>query len=84
MTVVRREPELRRIAVEGLQMIRNAFVAVALAGCSGQLPAPRSEGERLYRARCTGCHRAYDPSEKSDWPRIVDKMQAEKKTHLSA
>ena len=42
-----------------------------------------SEEERTYRSKCTSCHRAYEPSERKDWPRILDKMQAEKKTHLN-
>ena len=42
-----------------------------------------SEGERLYRAKCTSCHRIYEPGERKDWPAVLDKMEAEKKVHLS-
>jgi hypothetical protein len=42
-----------------------------------------SEGESLYRAKCTSCHRFYEPSERRDWPAVLDKMEAEKKVHLS-
>jgi len=38
----------------------------------------------VYRAKCTSCHRAYEPGERNDWPAILDRMNAEKKTHLSA
>jgi hypothetical protein len=41
-----------------------------------------SEGERLYRAKCTSCHRLYEPGERKDWPAVLDKMEAEKKVHL--
>lgn len=34
-------------------------------------------------AKCTSCHRAYDPGARKDWPRVLDKMQAEKKAHLT-
>jgi hypothetical protein len=43
-----------------------------------------SEEERTYRSKCTSCHRAYAPGERKDWPRVLDKMQAEKKTRLTA
>lgn len=42
-----------------------------------------SEGERLYRAKCTSCHRMYEPGERKDWPAVVDKMLANRKVHLS-
>jgi mono/diheme cytochrome c family protein len=42
-----------------------------------------SEGERLYRAKCTSCHRTYEPGERRDWVRVVDKMEANRKVHLS-
>ena len=42
-----------------------------------------SSAERLYRAKCTSCHRAYEPAERKDWARQIDKMEALKKVHLS-
>lgn len=54
------------------------------ASCSSAPSRPLSEEERLYRAKCTSCHRAFDPGQRKDWPAVLDKMQAEKKTHLSA
>jgi Dihaem cytochrome c len=56
---------------------------LAAAACTSAPSRPLSEEERLYRAKCTSCHRAYAPGERKDWPAILDKMQAEKKTRLS-
>jgi hypothetical protein len=56
---------------------------LAAAACSSTPSRPLSEEERLYRAKCTSCHRAFDPGQRKDWPAVLDKMQAEKKTHLS-
>jgi len=56
---------------------------LAASACSSAPSRPLSEEERLYRAKCTSCHRAFDPGQRKDWPAIVDKMQAEKKTHLT-
>jgi hypothetical protein len=60
-----------------------ALAIAALAACSSAPSRPMSEEERTYRSKCTSCHRAFAPAERKDWPRILDKMQAEKKTHLS-
>lgn len=43
-----------------------------------------SAGERLYRSKCTSCHRAYSPGERKDWPAVIDKMEANRKVHLDA
>ena len=53
------------------------------AACSSAPSRPMSQEERTYRSKCTSCHRAYAPGERKDWPRVLDKMQAEKKTHLT-
>jgi hypothetical protein len=42
-----------------------------------------TEGERLYRAKCTSCHRLYEAAERKDWPAVIDRMEAEKKVHLA-
>jgi mono/diheme cytochrome c family protein len=64
--------------------VRRRWALLLLAAaCSSAPSRPLSEEERLYRAKCTSCHRAYDPGARKDWPRVLDKMQAEKKTHLS-
>lgn len=56
---------------------------LAAAACTSAPSRPLSPEERLYRAKCTSCHRAFDPGERKDWPAVLDKMQAEKKTHLT-
>jgi hypothetical protein len=63
--------------------IRSVLVLSLAAACSSAPSRPLSEEERTYRAKCTSCHRAYEPGERRDWPVILDRMQAEKKTHLN-
>lgn len=60
-------------------------VLLLAAACSGAPSRPMGEGERLYRAKCTSCHRAYEPHEQTPerWSQTLDKMEAEKKVHLS-
>jgi hypothetical protein len=43
-----------------------------------------SDGERTYRAKCTACHRLYQPSEQTpaQWANTLDKMEALKKVTL--
>ena len=65
-------------------MKRWLALLLATAACSSAPSRPLSEEERLYRAKCTSCHRAFDPAQRKDWPAVLDKMQAEKKTHLTA
>jgi len=45
-----------------------------------------SDGERMYLAKCTSCHRVYEPAEETpaQWAKEVDKMEALKKVTLSA
>jgi len=62
---------------------RRLLLLLAAAACSSAPSRPLSSEERLYRAKCTSCHRAFDPGERKDWPKAVDRMQAEKKTHLT-
>lgn len=64
-------------------MKRTALALAVLAACSSAPSRPMSEEERTYRSKCTSCHRAFQPTERKDWPRVLDKMQAEKKTRLS-
>ena len=62
----------------------RAGIALSMAAaCSSAPSRPLSEEERTYRAKCTSCHRAYEPAERKDWPTILDRMQAEKKTNLN-
>lgn len=56
-------------------------LALALAaGCAGA-PAQPAAGDagdpaRLYRAKCTACHRAYEPGRRtaSRWMAVLDRM----------
>jgi len=63
--------------------VRAGLVLSMAAACSSAPSRPLSEEERTYRAKCTSCHRAYEPGEQKDWPAVLDRMQAEKKTHLN-
>jgi hypothetical protein len=64
-------------------VIRRAALILMTLGCSSAPSHPLSQEERLYRAKCTSCHRMYEPGERKDWPAVVDRMQAERKTHLT-
>jgi mannose-6-phosphate isomerase-like protein (cupin superfamily) len=64
-------------------VIRGALLLLLAAACSSAPSHPLSEEERLYRSKCTSCHRAYEPGERKDWPQVIDKMQAERKTRLT-
>jgi hypothetical protein len=63
--------------------MRLTVLFLLLAGCAAGPSRPLSEEERVYRAKCTSCHRMYEPGERHDWPQVLDKMQAEKKTRLT-
>lgn len=73
---------MKRAALTGF-----ALAAACLASaCTGGKPrAPMSSGERLYLAKCTACHSAYEPAAYSykQWTDNVDEMVAEKKVTLS-
>ncbi|TMA23356.1 MAG: hypothetical protein E6J88_12865 [Deltaproteobacteria bacterium] len=64
----------------------TVIIALLVAACSSAPSRPMSSGERLYRAKCTSCHRVYEPHEQtpSQWAATLDKMEAEKKVHLTA
>ena len=64
-------------------MKRAALLLLLAVACSSAPSHPMSQEERLYRSKCTSCHRAYEPVERRDWPSVIDRMQAEKKTRLS-
>lgn len=68
-------------------MRRASLLLLALAACSSGRPrGPMSDGERTYRAKCTACHKAYEPHERTpaEWEKAVDHMEALKKVTLSA
>ena len=61
------------------------FVLSSACGAgSGALVANRSPGERLYRARCAGCHRLYEPGQydANGWHHQLDTMGT--RAHLGA
>ena len=60
-------------------------MALSLAACTGMPRSPMSDGKRLYLAKCTSCHAAYEPAVHSPevWRANVDKMEGLKKVHLS-
>jgi hypothetical protein len=62
---------------------RAALFLLGAVACSSAPSRPMSEEERAYRAKCTSCHRPYAPGERKDWPQVLDKMEAEKKTRLT-
>jgi cytochrome c5 len=62
-----------------------ALLALAAAACSSGKPrGPMSDGERMYLSKCTACHSAYEPGERSaqSWVKAMDDMERLKKTHL--
>lgn len=65
--------------------MRKIALLVLAAACSSAPSRPMSSGERLYRSKCTSCHRVHEPHEYTpqQWAGIIDKMEAEKKVHLS-
>lgn len=44
-----------------LRRVILGLLYVSLTACEATLPEPDSEGARLYRQRCSGCHRLYHP-----------------------
>jgi hypothetical protein len=52
---------------------------VAAAACDARLPEPDSPGARLYKERCSGCHRLYAPQlmKPEMWRLTVKRMQGE-------
>ena len=52
-----------------------SLAALACAGAPAQQGGP-ADGERLYRSRCTACHRAYPPSsrDRASWAKLLEKM----------
>jgi hypothetical protein len=70
-----------------------AALVAALLACAGASPAPATAGgdrgagggeaERLYRSKCSGCHRAYEPSSRTQaqWRNVLSRMIP--KAHLT-
>ncbi len=53
-----------------------ALAALACAGAPAGSAGPDAAGDRLYRSRCSACHRAYPPSsrDRAAWAQILPKM----------
>ncbi len=47
--------------VRGLRSVILGLLCASLIACETTLPESDSEGARLYRQRCSGCHRLYHP-----------------------
>lgn len=66
---------------------RIAALALLMAAACSSAPPRGSlpEGERLYRAKCSSCHRTYEPRDQTPdrWTKTVDKMIALKKVTLT-
>ena len=64
-----------------------AGLAALLAAACGSLPprAPMSDGQRLYLAKCTSCHDAYEPHDYTprQWRNAIREMEADKRIHLA-
>jgi hypothetical protein len=74
--------------------MRTVLLAVALvaAACAGAPAAPAggsagagpADPAQLYRAKCSGCHRPYDPASRSraQWAAVFSRMA--RRAHLTA
>lgn len=61
-----------------------ACAGLALAACAGAPAAPGAQApDRLYRQKCSGCHRPYEPSSRTraQWQEAMGRMAP--KAHLS-
>ena len=65
--------------------MRASLLALALAAlvvasaCAGSAPARNEaapDAARLYRTKCTACHRAYEPGSRraEEWTAVLDRM----------
>jgi mono/diheme cytochrome c family protein len=63
-----------------LTAVALAFAALACAGAPAAEAGP-AQAERLYRSKCSACHRAYPPSsrDRAAWGAILPKMAARAK-----
>lgn len=61
------------------RLLLGAVAWAGLAGCEAGLPEPDSAGARLYRERCSGCHRLYHPGllTPETWRFMLDRMDVE-------
>ena len=45
----------------GLRSLILGLLCAGITACETALPEPDSVGAQLYRQRCSGCHRLYQP-----------------------
>lgn len=70
-----------------ITLIVPLLVVVLLGACSSSVnntsvgTTKFSEGKELYVAKCTACHRAYEPElhTKQEWQKILDEMGSKAK-----
>jgi mono/diheme cytochrome c family protein len=66
--------------------VKRLLALVLLCACGGGRPrGPMSDGQRMYLSKCTSCHSAYEPAERTPlkWADAIDEMEAKKKVHLA-
>jgi mono/diheme cytochrome c family protein len=61
-----------------MRALLAALAAASALACAGA-PAPQTgpaQGERLYRSKCAGCHRAYPPQQldAERWAEVLGRM----------
>jgi hypothetical protein len=63
----------------GVAALGLALAATVALGCQTELPEATSPGATLYRTRCQGCHRLYQPGlmTAAMWRVQVERMQRE-------
>ncbi len=61
--------------MRALVVVAFTLAALACAGAPAQ-QGGSAQGERLYRSRCSACHRAYPPSsrDRAAWAEVMSKM----------
>lgn len=67
------------------RLLAGSLLALACACTGGKPRAAMTDGQRMYLAKCTACHSAYEPSEypPKAWVAAIDEMEQKKRIHLS-
>ena len=63
----------------GLRSLILGLLCAGVTACETALPEPDSVGAQLYRQRCSGCHRLYQPGLLTPemWQFMLARMDAE-------
>jgi hypothetical protein len=71
--------------IRGAAIAVAALCALATACADGKPRPPMSAGQRLYLAKCTSCHSAYEPRELTaeKWRTSLGEMELAKKVTLT-